>query len=169
MRVEKTTLIWVSKVISQENFAGTVPSKWRQMMMAQFTSFNSYRPHRYMFKRISLRHSRNVYGMKVQLYRHGPSPEESCWCLGKRGNKVAQCNTLPLVYFSRSTSHSNATDIPTRHILSSSPGNEVVDFLESRAAGHTGGIPQHDSDTLGQEYKQSSDLKTQPPVSTLEL
>lgn len=53
--------------------------------------------------------------------------------------------------------------------LNNSPGNEVVDFPESRAAGHTDGVPQHDSDILGQEYKQSSDLKTQPPVSTPEL
>ncbi|KAK3562708.1 hypothetical protein QTP86_005608 [Hemibagrus guttatus] len=53
--------------------------------------------------------------------------------------------------------------------LNNSPGNEVVDFLASRVAGHADGIPQHDSDTLGQEYKQSSDLKTQPPVSTPEL
>lgn len=56
-----------------------------------------------------------------------------------------------------------------RHFLNYSPGNEVVDILESGTVGHTEGIPQHDSDTLGQEYKQSSDLKTQPLVSTSAL
>ncbi|GAA6072256.1 uncharacterized [Tachysurus ichikawai] len=58
----------------------------------------------------------------------------------------------------------NTADISTRRFQNNSPGNEVVDFLESRVAGHAEGIPQHDSDTLGQEYRQSSDLKTQPPV-----
>lgn len=110
------------------------------------------------------------YGSALKPWKHGPVPKNVAGAFKKRDKNATicpsytpNCSLWNAFSLAVSTNHTNAPDIPMRRFLNNSPGNEVVDFLESRTAGHTGGIPQHDSDTSGQEYKQSSDLKTQPP------